>query len=88
MACESAGRNTRTAESVGPPGGNGIRRRTGLLGYGVCACPDSASPIAAHNTIAATSLFIPALPCFCAESSTSGSKRCANLSQGRENFYK
>ena len=36
-ACESAGRNTRTAESVGPPGGNGISRRTGLLGYWVCA---------------------------------------------------
>ena len=25
-ACESAGRNTRTAESVGPPGGNGIKQ--------------------------------------------------------------
>ena len=35
--CESAGRKTRTAESVGPPGGNGISRRTGLLGYRVCA---------------------------------------------------
>ena len=31
-ACESAGRKARTAESVGPPGGNGISRRTGLLG--------------------------------------------------------
>src|SRR5262249_38802637 len=61
-ACDSAGRNTRTAESVGPPGGNGISRRTGLLGYCGCACAQSTAASVAQMATTPASLFIDALP--------------------------